>query len=91
MNYINSPAYAADGANTRNYYSAAHRTDYLAYAKYEWQVDDHVRLTVQPYFHHNDGGGHRRGTDHRRRAAAPVLLLLSRDHDRNCGTDARPA
>lgn len=57
MNYINSPAYAADGANTRNYYSAAHRTDYLAYAKYEWQVDDHVRLTVQPYFHHNDGVG----------------------------------
>lgn len=46
---------AADGQNYRNYYSVQHRTDYLTYAKYEWNVTDRLRFTNQVYYHHDDG------------------------------------
>ena len=55
--YLASPAYTAAGANYRNYYSDAQRTDYLTYAKYDWNVGDHVKWSNQAYFHHDDGVG----------------------------------
>jgi iron complex outermembrane recepter protein len=48
---------ASVGANFRNYYSDAQRTDKLAYAKYEAYLGDSVTWTNQYYFHHNDGVG----------------------------------
>ncbi len=48
---------AAVGANFRNYYSDAQRTDKLAYAKYEAYLGDTLTWTNQYYFHHNDGVG----------------------------------
>ncbi|HEX8446016.1 MAG TPA: TonB-dependent receptor [Sphingomonas sp.] len=48
---------AADGVNYRNYYSAAIRTDYLAYAKYDWAIADNVTWSNQGYYHNNDGYG----------------------------------
>ncbi len=48
---------AAVGANFRNYYSDAQRTDKLAYAKYEAYLSDNVTWSNQYYFHHNDGVG----------------------------------
>lgn len=48
---------AAEGVNYRNYYSAAQRTDYLTYAKYEWRIAENVNWSNQAYFHHNDGVG----------------------------------
>ncbi|SDA17037.1 TonB-dependent receptor [Sphingomonas sp. NFR15] len=55
--YLNSGAYKAAGSNYRNYYSDAQRTDYLAYAKYDWRISDRVTWTNQAYAHHNDGVG----------------------------------
>jgi iron complex outermembrane receptor protein len=59
--YYNSPEYAAinaaPGANYRNYYSDAQRTDYLGYAKYDWNVAPGLTWSNQAYFHHNDGVG----------------------------------
>ena len=55
--YLNSGAYKAAGSNYRNYYSDAQRTDYLAYAKYDWHVSDRVTWSNQAYAHHNDGVG----------------------------------
>jgi len=55
--YLNSSAYKAAGSNYRNYYSDAQRTDYLAYAKYDWHVSDRVTWSNQAYAHHNDGVG----------------------------------
>ncbi len=59
--YYASPAYAAinaaPGANYRNYYSDAQRTDYLGYAKYDWAVMPGLTWSNQAYFHHNDGVG----------------------------------
>jgi iron complex outermembrane receptor protein len=59
--YYQSPAYAAvnaaPGANYRNYYSDAQRTDYLGYAKYDWNVAPGLTWSNQAYFHHNDGVG----------------------------------
>lgn len=48
---------ASVGANFRNYYSDAQRTDKLAYAKYEAYLSDNLTWTNQYYFHHNDGVG----------------------------------
>ena len=48
---------AAVGANFRNYYSDAQRTDKLAYAKYDAYLTGDVTWTNQAYFHHNDGVG----------------------------------
>ncbi len=47
----------AAGANYQNYYSDAQRTDYLAYAKYDWNVSDKVHWSNQAYYHHDDGVG----------------------------------
>ncbi len=55
--YLNSGAYKAAGPNYRNYYSDAQRTDYLAYAKYDWNASEHVKWSNQTYFHHDDGVG----------------------------------
>ncbi|TVV73853.1 TonB-dependent receptor [Sphingomonas solaris] len=55
--HLASGAYKAAGSNYRNYYSDAQRTDYLAYAKYDWAVSDKVRWSNQTYYHHNDGVG----------------------------------
>lgn len=55
--YYASPAYTAAGANYRNYYSDAQRTDYLGYAKYDWNVVDKIMWSNQAYFHHDDGVG----------------------------------
>ncbi|MFC5511672.1 TonB-dependent receptor [Massilia jejuensis] len=48
---------AAVGANFRNYYSDAQRTDKLAYVRYDAYFNDDVTWTNQYYFHHNDGVG----------------------------------
>jgi iron complex outermembrane receptor protein len=48
---------ASVGANFRNYYSDAQRTDKLAYAKYEAYLTDNLTWSNQYYFHHNDGVG----------------------------------
>jgi hypothetical protein len=48
---------ASVGANFRNYYSDAQRTDKLAYAKYEAYLSDKLTWSNQYYFHHNDGVG----------------------------------
>lgn len=55
--YLSSGAYKAAGSNYRNYYSDAQRTDYLAYAKYDWNVSDEIKWSNQAYYHHNDGVG----------------------------------
>ena len=56
-NYLASGAYKAAGANYRNHYSDAQRTDYLAYAKYDWHVSDKITWSNQAYYHHDDGVG----------------------------------
>ncbi|MES3151955.1 TonB-dependent receptor [Sphingomonas faeni] len=48
---------AAPGANYRNYYSDAQRTDYLGYVKYDWKIAPGLTWSNQGYFHHNDGVG----------------------------------
>jgi iron complex outermembrane receptor protein len=48
---------ASVGANFRNYYSDAQRTDKLAYVKYDAFLGDNVTWSNQYYFHHNDGVG----------------------------------
>jgi len=48
---------ASAGNNYRNYYSDAQRTDYLTYAKYEWNISDAVTWSNQVYFHHDEGAG----------------------------------
>ncbi|MBE1159465.1 TonB-dependent receptor [Dyella acidiphila] len=48
---------ASDGNNYRNYYSDAQRTDYLTYAKYEWNINDQLTWSNQVYFHHDEGAG----------------------------------
>jgi iron complex outermembrane receptor protein len=47
----------ADGANYRNYFGVAQRTDYLTYAKYELDLNASTSWTNQVYFHHDDGLG----------------------------------
>jgi hypothetical protein len=48
---------AAVGANFRNYYSDAQRTDKLAYVKYDLYLNPDATWSNQYYFHHNDGVG----------------------------------
>ena len=48
---------AAQAQNYRNYYSAALRTDYLGYVKYQAHLSDAVDWSTQVYYHHNDGAG----------------------------------
>jgi iron complex outermembrane recepter protein len=55
--YLASGAYKAAGANYRNYYSDAQRTDYLGYLKYEWNVSDKIHWSNTAYYHHDDGVG----------------------------------
>jgi hypothetical protein len=55
--YLASAAYTAAGANYQDYYSDAQRTDYLAYAKYDWNVSDKIHWSNQAYYHHDDGVG----------------------------------
>jgi iron complex outermembrane receptor protein len=59
--YYASPEYAAvnaaPGANYRNYYSDAQRSDYIGYLKYDWNVSEGVTWSNQGYYHHNDGVG----------------------------------
>ncbi|HEX7872033.1 MAG TPA: TonB-dependent receptor plug domain-containing protein [Sphingobium sp.] len=57
LNYLASPAYTAAGSNYQNYYSAALRTDYLAYLKYDWKIADGITWSNQAYYHHNNGVG----------------------------------
>jgi hypothetical protein len=45
----------ADGNNYRNYYSDAQRTDFLYYAKYDWNLGESTTWSNQVY-HHDDGG-----------------------------------
>ncbi|MRW89436.1 TonB-dependent receptor plug domain-containing protein [Duganella sp. FT80W] len=47
----------ADGNNYRNYYSDAQRTDYLTYAKYDWNLSDNTTWSNQVYYHTDDGVG----------------------------------
>ncbi len=55
--YLGSAAYRAAGSNYQDYYSDAQRTDYLVYAKYDWNVSDRVHWSNQAYYHHDDGVG----------------------------------
>ena len=55
--YLSSGAYAAAGSNYRNYYSAAQRTDYLTYTKYDLHVSNAITFSNQIYYHHDDGVG----------------------------------
>ncbi|WP_034160508.1 TonB-dependent receptor [Sphingomonas sp. ERG5] len=57
LTYLSSGAYKAAGSNYRNYYSDAQRTDWLGYAKYDWNVSDKVTFSNQLYYHHDDGVG----------------------------------
>jgi outer membrane receptor protein involved in Fe transport len=57
LTYLSSGAYKAAGSNYRNYYSDAQRTDYLAYAKYDWTIADTISWSNQAYYHHDDGVG----------------------------------
>ncbi|HEX8479274.1 MAG TPA: TonB-dependent receptor plug domain-containing protein, partial [Telluria sp.] len=59
LSYLDAKAAppAAAGQNFRNYYSAAQRTDKLAYVKYEAYLSDAVTWSNQYYFHRNDGAG----------------------------------
>jgi hypothetical protein len=51
----NSPT--AEGSNYRNYYSDAQRTDYLAYARFDANLSEHITWSTTGYYHHNDGAG----------------------------------
>ncbi|MDE1914496.1 MAG: TonB-dependent receptor [Sphingomonadales bacterium] len=51
----NTPA--SDGSNYRNYYSDAHRADYLGYLKYDLNLGSKVKWSNQVYYHHNNGEG----------------------------------
>ncbi len=48
---------AREAQNYRNFYSAALRTDYLGYVKYQAHISDKVDWSNQVYYHHNDGAG----------------------------------
>ncbi|MDB5455647.1 MAG: tonB-dependent Receptor Plug domain protein [Caulobacter sp.] len=48
---------AADGENYRNYYSAAQRTDYLTYLKYDYKLADNATWSNQIYYHNDQGRG----------------------------------
>ncbi|MCE7796216.1 TonB-dependent receptor plug domain-containing protein [Sphingobium sufflavum] len=48
---------SAESQNYRNFYSAALRTDYLGYIKYQAHLTDAIDWSNQVYYHHNDGAG----------------------------------
>ncbi|WP_298399763.1 TonB-dependent receptor [Sphingobium sp.] len=48
---------AAEAQNYRNFYSAAIRTDYLGYIKYQAHLTDKIDWSTQGYYHHNKGAG----------------------------------
>jgi iron complex outermembrane receptor protein len=47
----------SEGENYRNYYSAAQRTDYLAYLKYDYQLAANATWSNQVYYHDDHGRG----------------------------------
>lgn len=47
----------ADGENYRNYFSAAQRTDYLTYLKYDYKLADNITWSNQVYYHDDHGRG----------------------------------
>jgi iron complex outermembrane receptor protein len=48
---------ASEGENYRNYFSAAQRTDYLSYLKYDAKLSDKVTWSNQVYYHDDHGRG----------------------------------
>ncbi len=48
---------ASAGNNFSNYHSAAQRTDWLGYAKYDWNISDAFTWSTTGYYHRNDGRG----------------------------------
>ncbi|MBO9708382.1 MAG: TonB-dependent receptor plug domain-containing protein [Caulobacter sp.] len=48
---------ASEGENYRNYFSAAQRTDYLTYLKYDARLADNVTWSNQVYYHDDHGRG----------------------------------
>jgi hypothetical protein len=46
-----------EGDNYRNYFSAAQRTDYLTYLKYDAKLSDKVTWSNQVYYHDDHGRG----------------------------------
>lgn len=57
LNPTTSTTPAADGNNYRNYYSAAQRTDWLGYAKYDLHLSDRAQWSNQLYLHRDLGAG----------------------------------
>lgn len=55
--YNNSAAYKAAGLNYRNYYSAAQRQDFLAYATWSHDFSSNLHWDNQIYYHHDLGEG----------------------------------
>jgi len=55
--YINSAAYTNAGLNYRNYYSAAQREDFLAYAKWTHDFNADLHWDNSIYYHHDLGEG----------------------------------
>ncbi|CAN5582492.1 TonB-dependent receptor [soil metagenome] len=47
----------ADGENYRNYYSAAQRTDYVTYLKYDLKLAPNATWSNQVYYHDDQGRG----------------------------------
>jgi hypothetical protein len=48
---------ANTGNNFTNYYSAAQRTDYLGYGKYDWTITSNLTFSNTAYYHHDEGRG----------------------------------
>ena len=48
---------ASAGNNFSNYHSAAQRTDWLGYGKYELNLTDAITWSTTAYYHRNDGRG----------------------------------
>ncbi|MFG6465040.1 TonB-dependent receptor [Roseateles sp. BYS87W] len=57
LNPTTSATPAAEGNNYRNYYSAAQRTDWLGYAKYDARLSERMVWTNQAYYHRDQGAG----------------------------------
>src|SRR5262249_28953261 len=47
----------AQGNNFSNCFSAAQRTDILAYVKYDWKIAEGLTWSNQAYYHYNYGRG----------------------------------
>ncbi|HEX7759026.1 MAG TPA: TonB-dependent receptor [Caulobacteraceae bacterium] len=48
---------ASQGNNFSNYFSAAQRTDFLLYAKYDWKLASNLTWSNQAYYHYDYGRG----------------------------------